>query len=178
MKKLVLVPLSLILLVFASAFALADEGSTEDLGSEESGFMSHFRGPIERVKLFMEEHGLTEDNSIADLFSAMETEHEERLQEEMDAYGVDSLEELQEAKKAERIEKLREKFGLSEDATEEEVLAAAQEARLDKRREFLGLDESASAEEVHAALQAWNEEHEGNRPFSRRAPHRGAPQGE
>ena len=77
MKKLLVLPLMMVLLVFASAFVMADEESTENVGSEESGLMSHFVGPIQKVKLFMEEHGLTEDNTIGDLLSAMETEREE-----------------------------------------------------------------------------------------------------
>ncbi len=164
MKKL-LVPLSLVLLVFASAFAMADDGSTEDVGSEGSGFMSHFHGPIERLKLFMENHGLTTENTIGDLLSAMETERDQRLEEQMAEYGVDTVEELQDAKKAEHVEELRVRLGLSEDATDEEVFAAAQEARMDRAREFLGLDESATNEEIQAAMQAWKESHPGLTPF-------------
>jgi len=171
MKKL-FVPLSLVLLVFASAFAMADEGSTEDVSSEENRIFPHLVGPMQKLQHFMEEHGLTEDNTISDLLSALETEREVKLQEEMDAYGVDSAEELYAAKKAEHIEGLREQLGLSENATDREVLAAAKEARLDRMRDFLDLSEDASKKDIHAALQTWNEEHTGIRAPFGGAPHR------
>jgi len=172
MKKL-LVPLALVLLVFSSALVLAEEESSEDVDSEGTGFFPHLLGPIKKLQMFMQEHGLTEENTIGELLSAMKTEKENRLEAEMAEYGVDSVEELQDAKKAEHIEALRERLGLDEDASDEEVLAAAKEARLDRMREFLGLSEDASEEEIKEAMKAWSEEHGGIKPFFGRGPHFG-----
>lgn len=151
MRKLFVVPISLVLLLCVSAFASADDSTSTDtstVGSEGNGFhIPYFSGIMDKIKSIMQAHGLTESNTIGDLLSAMQADKGQHLQDEMAKYGVSTVQDLITAKQAER---------------------------LDKAKEFLGLDSSATNEEVKAAMLAWKESHPGVTPFGGHDHFRGA----
>ncbi|MFH1972111.1 MAG: hypothetical protein ABIJ18_01395 [archaeon] len=106
----------------------------------------------------MEENGLTEENTIADLLEAINEYKGDLETDAMENYGVETREELKEAIAEEKIEWLREKLGMDESATAEEVMEEAHTQRMDLMKEMLGLEESATDEEVREAMKEWKEE--------------------
>jgi hypothetical protein len=160
-KKLGIVALILGLLVMSSMTVMALEDEAETVGEvmDESPHMRYGKlsSALGIIDYFMDKYDLTEESSIGDLISALNTDRDEVTAETMEHYDVETEEELKEAMQSERIDRIRDTLGLGDDLTDEEVLDTAKSEKVSMMKDLLGLSEDATEDEVHEAMQEWKQ---------------------